>query len=183
MKLKLRSIIPIILALVLCLAITIPAAAADLTLANDQATALKHLGLFKGVSDTNFELDRAPTRTEALVMLVRALGEEAAALEGDWSHPFTDVAAWADPYVGYAYEKGLTKGYRLQNSAKAMPVLICISPLCSGLWAMTTLPVIFPGTRRTPCPLPSVFFPQGSIPPISSAPTSCWFHGRPLTPN
>ena len=40
------------------------------------ATDLKSLGLFKGVSDTNFELNREPTRVEALVMFIRVLGKE-----------------------------------------------------------------------------------------------------------
>jgi hypothetical protein len=43
-------------------------------------------------------------------MLVRLLDAEETALEGDWEHPFTDVPAWADKYVGYAYENGLTNG-------------------------------------------------------------------------
>lgn len=84
--------------------------AANITEAGNQASALKMLGLFKGVSDTDFDLNRVPTRTEALVMLIRLLGKENEALGGNWSHPFTDVASWADKYVGYAYEKGLTKG-------------------------------------------------------------------------
>lgn len=71
---------------------------------------LKTLGLFKGVSDTDFALERKPTRTEALVMLIRVLGQEQTALNGTWEHPFTDVADWADSYVGYAYTNGLTNG-------------------------------------------------------------------------
>jgi hypothetical protein len=43
-------------------------------------------------------------------MLIRAMGKESEALGGSWSHPFTDVDSWADKYVGYGYEKGLTKG-------------------------------------------------------------------------
>jgi hypothetical protein len=38
------------------------------------------------------------------------LGKEDEALNGDWTHPFTDVASWADKYVGYAYENGITNG-------------------------------------------------------------------------
>lgn len=71
---------------------------------------LKALGLFKGVSDTEFELDRAPTRIEAVIMLIRVLGKEADATGKTWSHPFTDVPSWADNYVGYAYRKGLSNG-------------------------------------------------------------------------
>lgn len=82
----------------------------DVSFENSLAADLKALGLFSGVSDTNFDLERAPSRTEVLVMLIRVLGEEKAVKEGTWEHPFTDVAEWANPYVGYAYEKGLTKG-------------------------------------------------------------------------
>ena len=71
---------------------------------------LKQLGLFKGVSETEFDLRREPQRDEALVMLIRLLGKESEAISGTWRHPFTDVAPWADKYVGYAYQTGLTNG-------------------------------------------------------------------------
>lgn len=74
------------------------------------AQELKELELFRGVSETNFALDREPTRVEALVMLIRVLGKENEALDGSWQHPFTDVPDWADGYVGYAYSNGLTNG-------------------------------------------------------------------------
>ena len=81
----------------------------------DAANKLYKLGLFRGVGinadgTPNFDLDRAPTRAEAITMFVRLLGKENEALAGTWSTPFTDVAAWAKPYVGYAYENGLTNG-------------------------------------------------------------------------
>lgn len=76
------------------------------------AQSLKGLGLFQGVSDCDFALDRAPTRAEALVMLLRLLGKEQAVKTCTSSHPFTDTAGhrWADPYIAYAYAQGLTKG-------------------------------------------------------------------------
>jgi hypothetical protein len=43
-------------------------------------------------------------------MLIRLLGQEEIALSGEYAHPFTDVPGWADQYVGYLYENGLTKG-------------------------------------------------------------------------
>ena len=43
-------------------------------------------------------------------MLIRLLGKDAEANGGSWKHPFTDVPGWANEEVGYAYEKGLTKG-------------------------------------------------------------------------
>lgn len=79
------------------------------------AEQLYELGLFRGTgTDADgkpvFDLERAPSRIEALVMLVRLLGKEEEALNGEWKHPFTDVPAWADGYVAYAYENGLTNG-------------------------------------------------------------------------
>lgn len=73
------------------------------------ADALADMGLFQG-SDKGFELDRIPTRAEAAAMLVRLLGAEAEAKEANYEHPFTDLKGWESPYVGYLYEKGLTKG-------------------------------------------------------------------------
>lgn len=110
MKKKMKGVISLILMLVLSFTMPVPAYAANNTEAETKAEALKQLGLFKGVSGTDFELDRAPSRTEALVMLIRALGKEPEALSAARSHPFTDVQPWADKYIGYAYENGLTKG-------------------------------------------------------------------------
>ena len=74
------------------------------------AVVLRELGLFRGVSETNFDLERAPSRLEALVMLIRVYGKENEALETKPAHPFTDVPEWASPYIGYAYAQGWTKG-------------------------------------------------------------------------
>lgn len=100
----------ILLTITLLFSMLMPVYAANATEAEVQASALKKLGLFKGVSDTDFDLDRAPTRVEAIIMLIRVLGKESEVSEGNWSHPFTDVASWADKYIGYAYEKGLSGG-------------------------------------------------------------------------
>lgn len=82
----------------------------DVTRQEAMAQTLKQLNLFKGVSSTNFDLKREPTRLEAIVMLVRVLGKEQEALSAEWKHPFTDVPIWATRYVGYAYVNGLTNG-------------------------------------------------------------------------
>lgn len=108
-----KKAISIFLCIVICISIVPTAALAagrDTSFEENLAADLKGLGLFKGVSDTDFDLDREPSRAEALVMLIRVLGKETEAIRGNWEHPFTDVAAWADPYVGYAYENGLTNG-------------------------------------------------------------------------
>lgn len=79
------------------------------------ADALYAMGLFRGTGmDENYQpiydLDRTPTRSEAVTMLVRLLDKEEEAEAGTWDTPFTDVAKWAKPYVGYAYQNGLTTG-------------------------------------------------------------------------
>ena len=47
---------------------------------------------------------------EALIMLIRLLGEESEALTCTAYQPFTDVPDWAEPYAAYAYAKGYTNG-------------------------------------------------------------------------
>lgn len=77
------------------------------------AQELKTIGLFQG-TESSFDLDRAPTRTEAAVMLVRLLGAENVAktqyADGKITNPFTDVEDWAAPYVAWLYKYGLAKG-------------------------------------------------------------------------
>ncbi len=81
------------------------------------ADALHTLGgnspLFRGTGSAvggGYELERTPTRIEALIMLLRLLGEEEKALSCTASHPFTDVPEWCAPYVAYAYQKGYSNG-------------------------------------------------------------------------
>jgi len=74
------------------------------------ARALYTMKLFLGTPTAGFDLERAATRVEALVMLIRLLGEEDEALSYKGTHPFTDVPTWADGYVAYAYNKGYTNG-------------------------------------------------------------------------
>ncbi len=109
-----KKLISILLAVVLAFALVPAAFAAD---AQEIAAAdvLYTLGLFKGTgTDAEgrpiYDLDRAPNRAEAVTMLVRLLGKEEEAQAGSWTIPFTDVADWAKPYVGYAYANGLTNG-------------------------------------------------------------------------
>ncbi len=93
-----------------------PAAAATApTKGQESADFLYDLGLFRGTGMNAeglpvFELERAPSRIEALVMLLRLMGLEQQALASGYSHPFKDVVEWSGPYVSYAYQKGLTKG-------------------------------------------------------------------------
>lgn len=88
------------------------------------AGALRALGLFRG-SDTGygsgFDLEKEPTRMEALIMLIRLLGEEEAALRCTASHPFTDVPAWANAYAAYAYSMGYSNGVGPKTFGTAAP--------------------------------------------------------------
>ncbi|MDR2355742.1 MAG: hypothetical protein LBE16_06060 [Clostridiales Family XIII bacterium] len=81
---------------------------------SDSADILRELGLFQGASG-GYELERAPTRTEAAVMLVRLLGKEADALSSARAHPFKDTPKWADAHIAYLYANGLTKGVSASN--------------------------------------------------------------------
>ena len=79
------------------------------------ADALNAIGLFSGTGvDANgnpqYELERQPTRQEAITMLVKLVGGTEESSKGGWKTPFTDVDDWAKNWVGYAYAKGLTAG-------------------------------------------------------------------------
>lgn len=105
-----KKLLALLTAAALSLSLPLTTAARDTTFEETIASDLKSLGLFKGVSETDFDLNREPSRVEALVILIRVLGKEQDALGGYWYHPFTDVPSWADSYIGYAYQNGLTNG-------------------------------------------------------------------------
>ena len=71
------------------------------------------MGLFQGTGTAygcGYDLEVAPTRVVGLVMFLRLIGEEGAALACTQGNPFADTPAWCDRYVAYAYAKGYTKG-------------------------------------------------------------------------
>ena len=109
-----KKVLACVLCLVLCLSsISCVFAAGDEAV--QAARQLCDLGLFRGVGTNedgspDFDLDRAPTRAEAMTMIVRLFMDENAALMVNYDCPFSDVAQWARPYVGYAYEYGMTDG-------------------------------------------------------------------------
>lgn len=75
------------------------------------AEELNQLGLLKGVGKGNYEMSRAPTRAESVVMVIRLLGKENDALKsGGNANPFYDVPDWAEKYISYASGEGLVKG-------------------------------------------------------------------------
>ncbi|MDP4153669.1 MAG: trypsin-like peptidase domain-containing protein [Bacillota bacterium] len=109
-----RRILSLFIVLTIIL-INCPVSFAASSEAVQAANTLKTLGLFQGAGtdlngNTLYDLDRAPTRQEAVTMLIRLLGKENDAKAGSWNYPFTDVDSWAAPYVGYAYAHGLANG-------------------------------------------------------------------------
>ena len=105
-----RRMLAGLFALGLCALLCVTAAAVSpQSAAEDLAAA----DVFRG-TDAGFELDRAPTRSEAAVMLVRLYGAEEDALAryaaGEISHPFEDGNTWAAPYLAWLYDAGLVRG-------------------------------------------------------------------------
>jgi hypothetical protein len=88
----------------------------DATDYNAMAGTLKKINLFRGSYTgygSGFDLEVAPTRLHALIMFIRVLGEEDAALANTELPPFSDIYpdTNAAKYVGYAYKMGYTNGY------------------------------------------------------------------------
>lgn len=113
-EMSMKRIICMLLAISMVMCLT-PMTSAANDESVEAANALYELGLFRGIGTNadgtpNFDLDRVPTRFEAVTMLVRLLGKEEEAVSHTWETPFTDIADWAAPYVGYAYENGLATG-------------------------------------------------------------------------
>ena len=110
-----RKILALILVLAMLFSLAPMAFAAEDPEAKKAADSLNKLGLFAGTG-TNpdgtpiYNLEGIPTRSQAITMLVKLLGKETEAINGTWEIPFTDVANWAKPFVGYAYANGLTAG-------------------------------------------------------------------------
>lgn len=81
--------------------------------ANEEVTAyadgLKALGLFLG-TDKGYELERTPSRSEAIVLLLRLMGKYDEASAHPANYPYDDVASWANRYVAYAFDEGITAG-------------------------------------------------------------------------
>jgi hypothetical protein len=80
----------------------------------DMAYALYEMGLVRGAAK-GMELARANTRAESVTMLIRLLAEEDIALSREYSHPFKDIDAWAQKYIGYAYKMGYANGVALDR--------------------------------------------------------------------
>ena len=116
-----RFLTSLVTVLLLTMALTVAASASDFDAA---AKDLSAIGVFRG-TEAGFELDRAPTRSEAAIMLVRLYGaEEQAAADyeaGTISHPFTDVSDFTAPR------------HRSLPLPRACLILPCLAGLSCGM--------------------------------------------------
>lgn len=104
-----------------------PSTFAASTEAVEAANALHERGIFNGTGTNRdgtpiFDLDKVPTRNQAIIMLIRLLGKEDEAFAGTWNIPFTDVSENMRPYVGYAYANKLTSGTSATTYSGNRPV-------------------------------------------------------------
>lgn len=123
-----KRITCMILSLIMIFSI-VPSATAASNEATEAAEALYELGLFKGTGANPdgtpiFDLDKTPTRNQAIIMLVRLLGKEEEAKAGTWNIPFTDVSDSMKPYIGYAYANGLTNGTSATTYSGTNPIRV-----------------------------------------------------------
>ena len=105
----------VLLVLLLSASLAAAPATAAVPAADAAAQKLYTLGLVGGYGQgadgsVNFALGDKLTRAQAFVLVVRFVGAEKDATANVQKHPFTDVPAWANPYIGYVYANGITKG-------------------------------------------------------------------------
>ena len=134
---KFKRFICLALALVLAVgALALPAAAEERAPRSyyreeQLAYALKALGLFRGVSDRDLDLDGAPERAQALVMMLRLMGLETEAAAEEGEQPFTDLDAcrWASAYAALSVTRrdclpGYATPAEVEDFARARGVTI-----------------------------------------------------------
>ncbi|MBQ9133210.1 MAG: family 43 glycosylhydrolase [Clostridia bacterium] len=110
-----KKILALLLAAVLLFSVIPLTSAAESTMEQQAAENLHALGLLAGVGtnadgSVNFDVNGSLTRAQSVVQIVRFLGAEKTATTESNANPFTDLAAWAVPYVSYAYANGITSG-------------------------------------------------------------------------
>lgn len=123
-----KKLFAFLTAFVLSLTCAVPAFAEGMT-PLQAADSLHALGLFNGTGTNSdgspvYDLDKIPSRNQAVIMLVRLLGKESEAKAGTWQIPFTDVdpASVSFPYIGYAYANGLTNGTSATTYSGVNPI-------------------------------------------------------------
>lgn len=92
----------------------------------EAAEKLNALGIMKGAplpdGTVDYMLDEQLSRETALVLIVRALGHDDASDEAYPVSPFTDVDAWAEGAVNYAFARGITKGVSSEKLGALYPI-------------------------------------------------------------
>ncbi|MEZ0537126.1 S-layer homology domain-containing protein [Caldicellulosiruptoraceae bacterium PP1] len=114
---KFKKLIAIITVLLFALSIIAPVFAQGETTTNpvydEAAKVLKDKGVMQGNQNGDLMLTKALTRAEVVTMILRSLGQEAAAEEyADADASFKDTANhWSKKYVELAKEMGIVNGY------------------------------------------------------------------------
>ena len=79
---------------------------------NEAGAYLRERGVYRGDSTGSLMLDKGLTRAEMAAVITRLHGEgEVNPEHYTWACYFTDVPAWAKPYVGYCIANLLVSGY------------------------------------------------------------------------
>jgi len=133
-----RKILTMALAFALCLGITAPAfAAEDPAEIGTAAAFLRERGIMLGDAKGDMQLERGLSRAELATLLSRLHGGASVNTAiYDWACYFTDVPAWAKPYVGYCVANLLVTGYdetRYGPNDPVSPAMACTVVLrCCG---------------------------------------------------
>jgi hypothetical protein len=106
-----RSLLVLVMSFMILLTVGSVVFGAKEMLNQDKADVLKGMQLFQG-TDKGYELDKAFTRAQGAVMLLRLIGWEDEAIKVDGNLTFTDVkkSHWAAASISYANSKGLVRG-------------------------------------------------------------------------
>ncbi len=125
-----QKIVSVSLACILCLGMAVPAYAAEQPAEIEAAGAyLRERGVYQGDGSGSLMLDKGLTRAEMAALLTRLHGEGAVNPDHyTWACYFTDVPAWAKPYVGYCTANLLVAGYdssRYGPNDPVTPAMAC----------------------------------------------------------
>jgi len=124
-----RKIVALILSAMFLFCLMAPAYAVENVTAEEAAKELNKYELFLGTGN-GYELERTPTRLEALVMIIRLKGVEWWVKTEDFDnyplytnkHSFTDIPEWAAPYVHCAVLMGIANGISKYEFGSNQPI-------------------------------------------------------------
>ncbi len=88
-----------------------------------EAAVLGNLGLFLG-TEHGYELERAASRAEAAVVLVRLIGKEQFIAEYNYQTPFNDLPVWAEDHIAYLYHQGIVNGMKSDLYGAIYPLTV-----------------------------------------------------------